>query len=67
MHPVCLMLPLPAGYNHDDNAIDEPDTTSTTTPVEVPSNLTFRSITCGGYHTCALDDGGQAWCWGASM
>ncbi|KAI7842019.1 hypothetical protein COHA_004220 [Chlorella ohadii] len=54
------------GYNHDDNAIDEPDTTSTTTPVEVPSNLTFRSITCGGYHTCALDDGGQAWCWGSN-
>lgn len=34
-------------------------------PVEVESSgRAFRSITCGGYHTCALDAAGKAWCWG---
>lgn len=35
-------------------------------PVEVVGNHTFRSISCGRDHTCALDEGGQAWCWGVS-
>lgn len=42
-------------------------TTSSTTPVEVLGGHTFRSITCGTWHTCALDSGGKAWCWGVSL
>lgn len=34
------------------------------TPVAVSGNHVFRSITCGAWHTCALDDQGRAWCWG---
>ena len=36
------------------------------TPVAVqhPSGVTFTSISAAEKHTCALDTGGQAWCWG---
>lgn len=34
------------------------------TPVEVAGGHAFRTITCGMYHTCGLDDEGRAWCWG---
>lgn len=33
-------------------------------PVETPQ---FRQLTAGEYHTCALDDVGQAWCWGQGL
>lgn len=33
-------------------------------PVALAGGLRFRSITCGGFHTCALDGEGQAWCLG---
>lgn len=33
-------------------------------PVRVAGGHTFRSITVGNIHTCALGRAGQAWCWG---
>lgn len=38
---------------------------SSTTMIEVAGGQTFRAITCGAFFTCALDTGGQAWCFGA--
>jgi alpha-tubulin suppressor-like RCC1 family protein len=34
------------------------------TPVAVASDRRFGLITAGSIHTCALDQGGEAWCWG---
>jgi alpha-tubulin suppressor-like RCC1 family protein len=41
-------------------------TASQRTPVAVqhPSGVTFTQIAAAEKHTCALDTGGQAWCWG---
>ena len=33
-------------------------------PVHQPAGVTFTDVAAGGTHTCALDTGGQAWCWG---
>jgi alpha-tubulin suppressor-like RCC1 family protein len=33
-------------------------------PVRVPGERRFLSVTAGSIHSCALDDGGEAWCWG---
>lgn len=38
--------------------------TSSAVPVQVTGGHTFRSITCGRFHSCALDEEGHAWCWG---
>jgi alpha-tubulin suppressor-like RCC1 family protein len=35
------------------------------TPVE-QNGLRFSFISCGFNHTCALDDNGDAWCWGSN-
>jgi alpha-tubulin suppressor-like RCC1 family protein len=37
---------------------------STPTAVQQPGGVTFASIAAGEKHSCALDTGGQAWCWG---
>ena len=34
------------------------------TAVQHPTGVTFTEIHAGYMHTCALDTGGQAWCWG---
>lgn len=34
------------------------------TPVAVAGGLKFESISAGDHFTCAVDQGGQAWCWG---
>lgn len=34
------------------------------TPQEVAGGHTFETVTAGRWHTCAIDDTGQAWCWG---
>jgi alpha-tubulin suppressor-like RCC1 family protein len=33
-------------------------------PVTVSGDIAYTIITAGGFHTCALDTGGRAWCWG---
>jgi len=35
------------------------------TPARVLGDHAFVQIAVGAYHTCAIDDAGAAWCWGA--
>ena len=37
----------------------------TPTPVALPNGATVRSLSAGGTHTCAVDQAGGVWCWGA--
>ena len=37
----------------------------TPTPVSLPGGATVRSLSAGGAHTCAVDQAGGVWCWGA--
>ena len=36
-----------------------------TSPTRVLGGHVFVQISVGAYHTCAVDDAGAAWCWGA--
>jgi len=38
---------------------------TTPTPVTMPAGRTFTAIAAGDSHTCAIDNRGQGWCWGA--
>jgi len=33
-------------------------------PVRIAGDRRFRVVTAGSIHACALDEGGEAWCWG---
>ena len=44
----------------DDGVTDE----AVTTPQPVQGGHVFRQIDPGRYNTCAVDDAGDAWCWG---
>lgn len=47
---------------------DWSDTTANrSTPVAVLGGRTFTSIAVGGHHTCALEAGGVAYCWGLNQ
>lgn len=39
-------------------------TPCSTVPVAVTGGIAFRSVTVGIAHSCGLDAGGAAWCWG---
>lgn len=39
---------------------------STGTPTTVTGGHTFAMVAAGGRHTCAIDDTGHMWCWGAN-
>ena len=43
-----------------------PDAGGSTVPIVVGTNVAFTSIAAGNAHSCALDEGGHAWCWGAN-
>ena len=34
-------------------------------PVSTPQGVNFSQLTAGNFHTCALDDDGNAYCWGS--
>ena len=53
------------GSDIEERLGNGPDTgTRAFAPGRVVDDHTFTSITAGGYHTCALDTVGKAWCWG---
>jgi hypothetical protein len=53
------------GYDFSGQVGDGDDgQTDEYAPVQVAGGRTFTTITAGGYHTCALDTAGTAWCWG---
>ena len=35
--------------------------------VRVPDGASFTRVAAGGYHSCALDADGAAWCWGQDL
>ena len=37
----------------------------TPTPVSLTTGATVRALSAGGAHTCAVDQAGGVWCWGA--
>jgi hypothetical protein len=37
------------------------------TPIRVPVNETFRAVTAGSLHTCAVTTTGRAFCWGLAV
>jgi alpha-tubulin suppressor-like RCC1 family protein len=39
-------------------------TLTSETPLEVPGNATWRTVSAGGQHTCGIQSDGSLWCWG---
>jgi alpha-tubulin suppressor-like RCC1 family protein len=52
--------------NNVDGRLGDGTTTNRNTPAAVqhPTGVTVTQLGVGVEHTCALDTGGQAWCWG---
>lgn len=66
LHPTCpcALIAGSSMYGSLGNGADPLKDAFSDIPVAVLSNRTFRSITCGWGHTCALDEESRAWCWG---
>ena len=51
-----------SGQLGDGAGVNQP----TPTPVSLPGGPNVRSLSAGGAHTCAVDQAGGVWCWGAN-
>ena len=52
------------GYNNAGQLGDGGSVTSSDSPIEVQTSVTFKSISAGGYHTCGISTDNWAYCWG---
>jgi alpha-tubulin suppressor-like RCC1 family protein len=52
------------GNPNREYTVDTTGASLTPVPVAAPSALEFRTVSAGSYHTCALAEGGAAYCWG---
>lgn len=55
------------GRNDEGNVGQEPSWQPQITPAQVPTDLRFVQIATGTWHTCALTEAGEAWCWGQNI
>ncbi len=60
----CAMIAGDSFYGRLGDGSDPLKQAISAIPVEVVGNHSFRSISCGWGHTCAVDDESRAWCWG---
>jgi alpha-tubulin suppressor-like RCC1 family protein len=54
------------GYNGVGQLGDGTLTTPRLTPTAVQGGLLFKQVAAGGSHTCGVDSGSRAWCWGGN-
>jgi alpha-tubulin suppressor-like RCC1 family protein len=59
-----VVTPSPAGNNTFGQLGDGTINTPATTPVVVAGGHTWNAISAGGFHSCAVEADGSAWCWG---
>jgi alpha-tubulin suppressor-like RCC1 family protein len=53
------------GWNSNGQLGVSPTTVgASASPIQVSGGQTFTSVVAGAYHSCALDGGGNAYCWG---
>ena len=52
------------GYTGSEGTLGTGGTSNSPTPVSVAGGLTFTAVSAGYAHTCGLDRGGLAYCWG---
>jgi alpha-tubulin suppressor-like RCC1 family protein len=52
------------GYNGNGQLGNGTAGAAVPAPTAVAGGVTFASIDVGGYHACALEPSGAAWCWG---
>jgi len=52
------------GSNSNGQLGNGSQASNSTTPIKVVAGVSFASIGAGGYHTCGITVGGDAYCWG---